>query len=166
MYSFTTCIDKWKLIDLYSLCKILACADTCRCSRHTEIISKCCCLVAPQLHSVSQETCHDGGCSCGILSSSPAFPNVWTPGLLTHLRKKTDTGVFKCTRIDTRLLDLTYQVFYTHVEIFWYNIGLKFSNLEIYWCVKIYTNSCEWGYYRLGREKVISQSNSFDFFLG
>lgn len=34
--------------------------------------------------------------------------------------KKPDTGVFKCTRIDTRLLDLTYQVFfYIHVEIFW-----------------------------------------------
>lgn len=35
------------------------------------------------------ETHHDGGCSCGVLSPSPTFPNVWAPGLLTHLRTHT-----------------------------------------------------------------------------
>lgn len=28
---------------------------------------------------------HNGGCGCGVLSSSPTLPNVRTPGLLTHL---------------------------------------------------------------------------------
>lgn len=40
---------------------------------------------------MTAEAHHDGGGSGGIFSSTPTFSNVWTPGLLTHLRKHTET---------------------------------------------------------------------------
>lgn len=40
---------------------------------------------------------HDGGCSCGVLSPSPTFPDVWTPGLLAHLKKHRNVSTVICS---------------------------------------------------------------------
>ena len=83
--------------------------------------------VTPE-RQMCQEPYHDGGCGCGVLSSSPAFPNVRTPGLLTHLRKKNSQRVFKCTKAET----------YLWLFLFWTKRLLKLVRLLINRYIFIY----------------------------